>query len=177
MRNFIYLIVGLLMVAACNSKPQMETSKKSHPSHKYHYVSIIKENLKYHETVYAPVYSDIYYLNGTLRYQLTATLSIRNISLTDTAFVLSAIYYDSYGQKLRDYTDSTIMLQPLESFELVVEQIENQGGAGANFIIDWGANKYSNQLMVQTVMIGTQNNQGVSLLSEAKVIKQEYWKE
>jgi len=161
-------------MATCNNKQPLETSKKTHPSHKYHFVKIDQNNLNYHETVYAPIYSDIYYLNGTLRYQLTATVSIRNTSLVDTAYVFSAIYYDSYGKKLKQYIDSTILVLPLESFELVVEQFENLGGAGANFIINWGATKNANQLMVQSVMIGTHNNPGVSFVSEAKTIKQEY---
>ena len=48
---------------------------------------------------------------------------------------ISAVYNDSYGNRLCDYVDSTILVSPLESIEFVVEGRENIGGAGANFII------------------------------------------
>ena len=65
-----------------------------------------------------------------------------------------------------------MLLSPLESIELVVEEEENKGGAGANFIIEWAATKYADQLLIQSVMISTYGQQGVSFLSGAKVIKQ-----
>jgi hypothetical protein len=54
---------------------------------------------------------------------------------------------------------------------LVVEEKESEGGAGANFIIDWAATKYADQILIQSVMISTYGQQGVSFLSDAKVIK------
>lgn len=59
----------------------------------------------------------------------------------------------------------------MESIEFVVEESEKAGGAGANFIIDWVASKYSNQIMIQSIMIGTSGQQGISFVTEAKVIK------
>ena len=72
---------------------------------------------------------------------------------------------------MNDYVDSTFLVSPLESIEFVVEEVENIGGAGANFIIEWGATNYSNQLLIQSIMIGTYEQQGISFTSEAKVIK------
>ena len=118
-----------------------------------------------------PVYSVIYYQAGNKRFPITATVSIRNTSPTDSAFVLKAVYYDSYGKVLHSYLDSKLLLSPLESVELVVEEDESEGGAGANFIIGWAATKYSDQILVQSVMISTYGQQGVSFLSDAKVIK------
>jgi hypothetical protein len=118
-----------------------------------------------------PVYSDIYYQSGTKRFPITATVSIRNTSQSDSAWILSARYYDSYGKQLRAFIDSTLLLSPLESVELVVEEDEQEGGAGANFIIDWTARKYTDQLWIQSVMISTYGQQGVSFLSESKIIR------
>ncbi|MDA3893567.1 MAG: DUF3124 domain-containing protein [Salinivirgaceae bacterium] len=117
---------------------------------------------------YLAIYSDIYHQDGTRRFKLTPTISIRNISLSDSAFILSATYHDSYGTLLNEYVDdSTILLSPLESIEFVVEEKEDIGGAGANFIIEWGAKKYSNQLLMQSIMIGTIGQQGISFITEA----------
>ena len=38
------------------------------------------------------------------------------------------------------------------------------------FIIEWGAKSYSNQLFIQSVMIGTYEQQGISFATEAIVI-------
>ena len=172
-----YTIALLLFVffAGCHLKDKKTEKeiKRSHPSHVYNFVDIDTSQLKYFETDYLPVYSDIYYQDGTRRFPITATVSIRNTSLTDSAFILSATYHDSYGKLLHSYLDSTLLLSPLESVELVVQEEENKGGAGANFIIEWAATKYTDQLLIQSVMISTYGQQGVSFLSDAKVIKRE----
>ncbi|MBN1118980.1 MAG: DUF3124 domain-containing protein, partial [Bacteroidales bacterium] len=38
---------------------------------------------------------------------------------------------------------------------MVVDEEETAGGAGANFIIDWGSRIYSDQIMIQSVNIST----------------------
>ena len=167
--TFILLFLGLFIIS-CGDNKEIKEKKRSHPSHKYTLVDENAYNLIYFETDYAPVYSDIYYEDGTRKFQLTTTLSIRNTSLTDSAFILSAIYYDSYGTELFDYIDSTILLTPLESIEFVVSEHEDVGGAGANFIIDWGASSYSNQVLIQSVMIGSYSQEGISFITEAKKI-------
>ncbi|MFC2137786.1 DUF3124 domain-containing protein [Bacteroidota bacterium] len=161
----IYLFLGTII--SCEQNYNNKLKKKSHPSHKYDYVDVDVSMLKYYEMNYLPIYSDIYHQDGTRRFKLTTTISIRNISLSDSAFILSATYHDSYGTLLHDYVDSTIHLSPLESIEFVVEEKENIGGAGANFIIEWGANKYTNQILIQSIMIGTYGQQGISFISEA----------
>lgn len=170
--NILFLLVVLTACQVSDKKMAKET-KRSHPSHVYNFVEIDTSQLRYFETDYLPVYSDIYYQDGTKRFPITATVSIRNTSLVDSAFILSATYYDSYGKLLHSYIDSTLLLSPLESIELVVEEDENKGGAGANFVIEWGAIKYSDQLLIQSVMISTYSQQGISFLTEAKVIKHE----
>lgn len=111
------LLLSILFVAACSNNDTDTTKKKSHPSHIYNYVNLDKNNLNYFESDYVPVYSDIYFQDGTREYQLTSTISIRNTSLLDSAYIISALYYDSYGKMLKQYVDSTLLLSPLESIE------------------------------------------------------------
>jgi hypothetical protein len=172
-QTIILLLVVIFSGCHFGDKKVEKEIKRSHPSHIYNFVEIDTSLLKYFETDYLPVYSDIYYQDGTRRFPITATVSIRNTSLADSAYILSATYHDSYGKLLHSYIDSTLLLSPLESIELVVEEEENEGGAGANFIIEWAATKYADQLLIQSVMISTYGQQGVSFLSEAKVIKRE----
>jgi hypothetical protein len=167
-----YVFIGIMtLLLACNQKNITVEKKKSHPSHKYTFVNIDDKSLNYNETNYLPVYSDIYHRDGTNRFMLATTISIRNTSITDSAYVLKATYHDSYGTKLSEYIDSTLLLLPLESIEFVVHEDEQLGGAGANFIIKWGATKYSDQLLIQSIMIGTYGQQGISFVTDAKVVE------
>ncbi len=177
MKYILVLILFVFFIGCRDSENKsVKESKRSHPSHIYNFVKADTAQFIYFETNYLPVYSAIYYQDGTKRFPITTTVSIRNTSLSDSAFILSAIYYDSYGKVLHSYLDSSLLLSPLESVELVVQEKDDEGGAGANFIIKWGATRFSNQLMIQSVMIGTYGQQGVSFLSDAKVVKQEFRK-
>jgi hypothetical protein len=171
----ISILLFIIIIVGCHTeeKKAITGKKRSHPSHIYTYVDIDTIKLKYFETDYLPVYSDIYHQDGTKRFPITSTISIRNTSIVDSAYVQSATYHDSFGKLLRSYLDSTLLLSPMESIEFVVEEGEKAGGAGANFIIEWAATNYSDQLLIQSVMIGTYGQQGISFLTEAKVIKQE----
>ena len=169
----ISMLLLILILAGCKTdeKKAITGKKRSHPSHVYTYADVDSIDLKYFETDYLPVYSDIYHTDGTKRFPITATVSIRNTSLTDSAYIQSATYHDSFGNLLRTYLDSTLLLLPMESVEFVVEEGEKAGGAGANFIIEWAATNYSDQILIQSIMIGTYGQQGISFLTEAKVIK------
>ena len=170
--RYAFLCIIIFLMGCNRYNPETE-KKKSHPSHRYTYTDTSNYSIRYYETDYVPVYSDIYHRNGTRRFKLTATISIRNTSLTNSAFILNACYYDSYGKKLTDYVDSTILLSPLESIEFVVDEEEQIGGAGANFIINWAATRYRDQLWKQSVMIGTYGQQGISFITDTKVISRQ----
>ncbi len=171
MKEILFLNFAIIILAACSGPGSDKPLRQNFPSHKYHYIDLNISDLNYRETDYVPVYSDIYHQDGTRRFKLTVTLSIRNKSLTDSAYVISVNYFDSYGKRLKEYTTRALILSPLESVEFVVEEDENLGGAGASFLVDWGANKYSDQVLIQSIMIGSSGQQGISFLSESKVIK------
>ncbi len=171
MKIIILPVLMLALFISCQNKEKVSNIKINYPSHSYTYVKLDTAALKYKEVIYVPVYSDIYYLDGTKRFLLTTTLSVRNISLTDSAYVLSAIFNDSYGKQLRNYSAAPILLKPLESIEFVIEDKEKKGGAGASFILEWGGNRYSNQILVQSVMIGTAAQQGISFTAKGEVIR------
>lgn len=172
MKKIIFIV--LLALMACGPRDPAQKTRKSHPSHKYTHIQIDSNRLRYYETNYVPVYSNIYDRDGTKKFMLTTTISIRNTSFIDSAILLSATYHDSYGKILSEYIDSSLLVSPLESIEFVVEEFEKVGGAGANFIIEWAATRYSDQLMIQAIMISSQGQQGISFLSEARIIDQRF---
>ncbi len=123
------------------------------------------------QTVYVPLYSHIYSGNREMPFLLTATLSIRNIDPVHKIKVLSIDYFDTNGKFLNSYIEKSIILDKLASMRLVVKQSDKTGGSGAKFIIKWKSEQYVNSPIIESIMIGTQNQQGVSFTSRGKAIR------
>ncbi len=163
-----FLLLPLLCLMSCS--PSQEP-KETYPKSTYNYVKMDFAGLQHQQRVYVPVYSAIYHMNGNESFLLTVTASVRNTSMHDTMYVNKAEYYDSHGKLLRKYLSKTILIPPLSSAEFIVEYLENKGGAGASFIIDWGSNSSSLVPLIQGIMIGTLSQQGISFVTEAVVIE------
>ncbi|MDB4293256.1 DUF3124 domain-containing protein [Maribacter sp.] len=163
----IFLVTLILL--GCNdvvSTKENQVDKKN--------ISIVpkeerSDNYIIEQKVYVPIYSDIYSQTKDVRFQLTATLSIRNISPTDTLFINTVNYHNTVGDKVRSYVTQPIFLKPLETLDYVIEQEDTEGGTGANFIIDWAAKKELKPLF-QAVMIGVVGQQGFAFTTEGIAI-------
>jgi hypothetical protein len=166
---FLLFILILLYSAGCRE----QYSEKIHlPSKQYRAADIDFTSLKKTQTVYVPAYSDIYHGTGKSRFLLTITLSIRNTSLREVLYIGSVEYHDSEGKLIKKYLKSPVRMNPLESIEFVVEDQEQQGGAGANFLVTWGANATDTKPIIQAVMIGTISQQGISFVTESVVVEE-----
>ena len=122
------------------------------------------------QTLYVPVYSHIYQQNKAKTFNLTATLSIRNTSLTDSLQINVVKYYDSHGELVRNYLASVRTLGPLSSVAYVVDEDDLTGGIGANFIVRWSAQAEISEPVVEAVMISTSHQQGISFTGTARII-------
>jgi len=80
-KKVILFIFHILVLTSCLKKDPEQVKKRSHPSHKYTYSQIDISKLAFFETDYLPVYSDIYHQDGSRRFHLTTTVSIRNTSI------------------------------------------------------------------------------------------------
>ncbi len=127
------------------------------------------------QTVYVPLYSNIYaderYRNRP--FNLTATLSIRNTDPANGLTLKRVDYYDSHGKLLKNYLEKPITIGPLASTRYIVQESESQGGSGAKFIVGWSAQQPVSEPIIESIMIGTKLQQGISFLSRGKVIKGE----
>lgn len=121
--------------------------------------------------VYVPVYSHIYQRNAQRTFNLTATLSFRNTDLNSTLTVNKVYYYDSEGNLVQKYLDSPMDVAPLSSVAFVVEEDDLRGGVGANFLVLWESEDSVSQPVVEAVMISAAQNQGISFVSEGRVIQ------
>lgn len=122
-------------------------------------------------TTYLSVYSHIYTVTQQRISDLTATISMRNTSITDTLYVFKAEYFDTNGKSVRNYITQPIFIAPMETAEIVIEQKDNAGGSGANFIFDWKIKPSSPEPLFEAIMISTSGQQGLSFTTQGKRIK------
>lgn len=122
------------------------------------------------QTVYVPAYSHIYHGNRESALLLTITISIRNISPTRSMTVTAVDYYDTQGGVVKKFIAAPFILGPLGSERFVVPQNDEAGGSGANFIVKWHSAEALSPPIIETIMIGTQNQLGVSFTSRGQAI-------
>ncbi|PKA83329.1 uncharacterized protein DUF3124 [Ulvibacter sp. MAR_2010_11] len=129
-------------------------------------VTTIHDSLLEKGSTYLPVYSEIYQRNQNFTFDLTATVSIRNISLKDTVYLSKADYYNTHGELIRSYFDKPVFVKPMETIEIVVNEDDKAGGTGANFVFDWAVKKNSLIPFFEAVMISTTGQQGLSFTTQ-----------
>jgi len=123
------------------------------------------------QTIYVPVYSHIYSGNREQPFYLAATLSIRN---TDTkhAITLTAVdYFDSDGKFLKHYLEKALPLNAMATKRYVVPESDKSGGSGAKFIIKWQSGEPVAEPLIESVMISTKTQQGISFTSRGRVLE------
>lgn len=120
---------------------------------------------------YLSIYSQIYNRNESNRHNLTAVASLRNTSSTDTIYITRALYYDSHGKVIRTYFDFPIYLLPMETVEIVIDELDELGGTGSNFIFDWQKKEATTEPLFEGVMTSVMGQQGLSLITQGKRIK------
>ncbi|MBJ6800273.1 DUF3124 domain-containing protein [Geomonas propionica] len=123
------------------------------------------------QTVYVPVYSNVFSGPRNLPYQLAATLSIRNTDMDSWLRITAIDYYDTSGKLLRRYQDKPVSLAPLASTYVHIEEKDVAGGFGANFIVKWQADRTINAPIIESVMIGATSGQGISFVSPGQVVR------
>lgn len=120
---------------------------------------------------YLSVYSQIYSQTEFRTHDLTATVSVRNTNLTDTIYISKADYYDTKGKLIRNYIKQLIFIAPMETVAIVINEADQDGGIGANFLFEWQTKAQSNEPLFEGVMISTSGQQGLSFTTQGKRIK------
>lgn len=167
----LILIMVVLGLGSCSEQTSSQLPLSSQTS-----VKTVQPNLSkvvMGQTVYVPIYSYIYHHNSQNRIiNLSATLSIRNTDLKNSIIVTSVRYYDTEGQLIRQDLEQPIELKALASTSFFVASDDSQGGAGANYIVEWVAETQVSEPVIEAVMISTSSSQGISFVSPGRVQKQ-----
>lgn len=109
------------------------------------------------QSVYLPIYSHLYHgdvnpkTGKPSQTLVSAHISIRSTDPTTAMKVVRARYYDTEGKLLREFLPKPQLIPPLGTFELYVPRSDSSGGSGANFIIDWVAEKPVNPPLVEAL--------------------------
>lgn len=156
-------------MTSCETKKPYEKSETISTEHHFNSAKMPAIGTKT-KKVYVPVYSDIYQRTRNERTLLTSTLSIHNTSETDTLYISRLDYYNTEGKLVRKYIDAPIYLNTFETIEYVVDQDDDTGGSGANFVIEWYGSEKLNPIF-QAVMVGGLGNKSFSFTTDGVEIE------
>jgi hypothetical protein len=123
------------------------------------------------QTVYVPAYSHIYHGNKNAKLLLSVTLSIRNIDPDNPISISVVDYYETQGKLVKQFIKAPVNLGPLGSERYIIPQDDSSGGSGANFIVKWQAAAPTNPPIIETVMIGSQSQLGISFTSRGQALQ------
>lgn len=125
---------------------------------------------KFGQTIYVPVYSHVAVGDRAQPYALAITLSARNTDSSQRITILSARYFDGAGKMVRNFVMQPVELGPMAAFDFFVEESNEDAGSAASFLVEWVAGTPTSDPIVEAVMVGTRNQQGVSFTSTGRVL-------
>ncbi|WP_167321384.1 DUF3124 domain-containing protein [Syntrophobacter fumaroxidans] len=125
------------------------------------------------QTVYVPAYSHIYHGDREVPFYLTVTLSVRNTDPEHPISITAVEYHDNDGKLLTNYLKAAVKLAPMGSIHYIVKESDRSGGAGANFIVRWRSESKVTEPLIESVMISTATQQGISFTSRGQAVRDE----
>lgn len=96
---------------------------------------------------------------------------MRNTNLKDTIYITKADYFDTKGSLIRTYFDEPIYIKPMETVEIVIDEKDQSGGTGANFLFQWSMKHTSHEPYFEGVMISTSGQQGLSFTTQGRRVE------
>ncbi len=163
------IVIMMVALFGCDQQqPGLELEEENWSSRA---VDNVEMDSLVHGKSYLSVYAQMYSLTQKLKYNLTGMVSLRNVSETDTIFLLRADYFNTEGDKVRTYFDFPIYVLPMETLEIVVAQEDVEGGTGSNFLFEWKTPLNCPEPLFEGVMSSLQGAQGVSFTTQGKRIE------
>lgn len=172
-----FLLLICLIIAGCNSTKTLE-NQQVNSTNNNNPINTELINLSPDfkpvtgQIIYVPVYSNIYHSNQQRAHNLAVTVTFHNIDLENFIIIQSVKYYDTQGNLIEDYLASPVTLKPLASTNFYIEDNDTRGGIGANFLIEWVADKKVAKPIAESVMISTASTQGISFTSQGRIVKE-----
>ncbi len=169
MKKLFALLFIIILIQACEDP--MEVSSINPVNWERRTVNTaLTDSMMVGET-YLSVYSSIYSFTEHRTHELTATVSMRNTNRADTIYIDKAEYFNTKGEPIRSYFEKTIFIRPMETVEIVIDEIDKEGGTGANFLFEWRVPINSHEPLFEGVMISTSGQQGLSFTTQGKRVE------
>lgn len=166
----LWILAPALLLFACNEAPRhpkdmpqrtpLEPTARLSPARK-----------ATGQTMYVPIYSTILEGRKETYLHLSAHLSVRNVSNTEEIVLASVDYYDNHGKLVRRYIEKPTKLGPMASVDFFLPAHDLSGGTAASFLVEWEAERPTPLPVIQGIMVSTQGTQGVSFITEARVVE------
>jgi len=166
--KYITIIIAFLLFNCEKKKEISSINPENWSKRKIDLTS--KDSLEYGKT-YLSIYSEIYSYSESKKQSLTAMVSLRNTSDLDTIYLSKAEYFDTHGKSIRKYFDFPIYLAPLETIDIIIDEMDVTGGTGSNFIFEWKVPVDSSEPIFEAIMSSTMSQQGLSFTTHGKRIK------
>ena len=127
------------------------------------------------QTVYIPSYANV--ISGPPIYMtvpLRANLVIHNTDPSQAITVARIDEYDTEGKKVSSYLTAPVVLNPMGAMRVVVKESKKEAaGLGANFIIQWQAEKKVTEPIIECLIIGSLGAQGFSFATQGRVTQEQ----
>ncbi|MCF8461571.1 MAG: DUF3124 domain-containing protein [Flavobacteriales bacterium] len=166
--TFLVSFSVAILLFSCNGNGSVEKQKAVDWQNRK--VSINPQDSLIHGQSYLSVYSQIYSETEHQTHNLTVTVSLRNTNI-DSIYITSAKYYNTHGNLVRTYFDHPILLNSMETVEIIIAEVDKEGGTGGNFIFDWAIPSHDSMPLFEAIMISTSGQQGLSFRTEGKRIR------
>lgn len=127
------------------------------------------------QELYLPIYSHVWHgemskSNQPEKTLVSVSVSIRNTDPSRPIRILSARYFDTQGNRLREYVSTPLTIVPMGTHELFVPRSDDTGGSGANFVIRWQSDKPANPPIVQGFHANLPVGRSIAFTTSAVVI-------
>lgn len=163
------LIIGVLLYSCTDKK---EVSSINTENWKKRTIDFALSDSLESGVTYLSIYSQIYGITEHRLFDLTATISMRNTNRYDSVYIRKSEYYNTKGELIRTYFNKPIFIGPMETVEIVIDEIDREGGTGGNFIFEWATKRKSNEPIFESVMISTSGQQGLSFTTQGVKINE-----
>lgn len=124
------------------------------------------------QLVYVPVYSHIFFGDRQQSFNLSVTLSLRNVDLTHPLEITSVRYYDEKGNLLRDLAPPIITIAPMASARFYIKESDVSAGSEASFLVRWQSPRQVTPPVIEGLMLGTSFGQGISFTASGRVLQE-----
>ncbi len=124
------------------------------------------------QVVYVPAYSHIYFGDRGKTFNLSVTLSIRNVDKNNTIEVKSVQYLDEQGKVVRELIAQPLVIAPFAAGRFFIRESDVTGGSEAAFLVRWQAAHPVTPPVIGALMVGASFGQGISFSTRGLILEE-----